>query len=124
LKGFKRFSALLSVIFIAQFVLGQSSGFKYFKNYSYKEYEHQPQNWQVLQAPNGMIYVANNGGVLEYDGTQWRTIYKQGITIRSIGIDQSATIFAGGRKCIFYLAPDPKGTLKLVSLKAHLDKKY
>jgi DNA-binding CsgD family transcriptional regulator len=32
------------------------------------------QNWAISQAANGLIYVANNYGILEYDGSQFRLL--------------------------------------------------
>jgi len=52
----------------------QSHGFKYIKNYSAEEYKLHPQNWSVRQDKRGLIYVGNNGGLLEFDGVSWRTI--------------------------------------------------
>ena len=99
----------------------QDAGFKYLRNYSYREYDHQPQNWGLAQAPNGLIYVANNAGVLEYDGVSWRIIgvpdYK---IVRSLAIDPTGTVYIGGKGDIGYLAPDAKGSLQYVSLSDQL----
>jgi signal transduction histidine kinase/DNA-binding response OmpR family regulator/ligand-binding sensor domain-containing protein len=103
---------------ISQNLHSQETGFKYFKNYSYKEYDHQAQNWGMVQAKNGIIYVANQGGVLEFDGVSWRVI---GIpdyddAVHSIAIDNPGTIFIGGNNKIGYLSPDSNGTLRYESL--------
>jgi signal transduction histidine kinase/ligand-binding sensor domain-containing protein len=107
--------------FITQSLYGHETGFKYLKNYSYKEYDHQAQNWGMVQAENGIIYVANNGGVLEFDGVSWRVI---GIpnydTVRSIAVDNFGTVFIGGNNKFGYLALDSNGTLKYESLVNHL----
>lgn len=100
----------------------QDAGYKFFKNYGYKEYDHQAQNWGIAQAPNGLIYVANNGGVLEYDGVSWRIIgfpdYK---IVRSLAIAPTGTVYIGGKGDIGYLAPDAKGSLQYVSLLDRLE---
>ncbi|MCX6580004.1 MAG: response regulator [Candidatus Aminicenantes bacterium] len=100
----------------------QDAGFKYLRNYSYREYDHQPQNWGLAQAPNGLIYVANNAGVLEYDGVSWRIIgvpdYK---IVRSLAIDPTGTVYIGGKGDIGYLAPDAKGSLQYASLLDRLE---
>ncbi|UCH95373.1 MAG: hypothetical protein JSV88_00625, partial [Candidatus Aminicenantes bacterium] len=99
----------------------QSPGFKYFKNYSYKEYDHQPQNWGIAQAKNGIIYVANHGGVLEFDGVSWRLISTPEYdTVRSLAIDKTGTIYIGGNNKIWYLAHDSTGALIYKSLLNHL----
>ena len=107
---------------ISQDLHSQETGYKYFKNYSYKEYNHSPQNWGMVQAENGIIYVANQGGVLEFDGVSWRPIYKDipNYTVRSIAIDETGTIYIGGNNEIGYLAPNEKGVLKYNSLRKYL----
>ncbi len=95
-------------------------GYKYFKNYSYKEYDHQAQNWGIAQAQNGIIYVANHGGVLEFDGVSWRIIDVPNHTVHSIAIDKEGVIYIGGKNEIGFLAPDSKGMLKYNSLRRFL----
>ncbi|MBP0905406.1 two-component regulator propeller domain-containing protein [Mariniflexile gromovii] len=38
------------------------------------DYDGENQNWMISQAPNKFIYVANNEGLLEYNGAKW-TMY-------------------------------------------------
>jgi signal transduction histidine kinase/DNA-binding response OmpR family regulator/ligand-binding sensor domain-containing protein len=102
---------------ISQNLYSEETGCKYFKNYSYKEYDHQAQNWGMAQAKNGIIYVANQGGVLEFDGVSWRVIGIPGYdTVHSIVIDNSGIIFIGGNNKIGYLSPGSNGTLRYESL--------
>ncbi|HLP48988.1 MAG TPA: hypothetical protein VK469_23810, partial [Candidatus Kapabacteria bacterium] len=68
---------LMTAVMIALFLSPaisycQSYGFKYIKNYSVEEYKLHPQNWSVLQDKRGLIYIGNNGGLLEFDGVSWR----------------------------------------------------
>ncbi len=99
------------------YIYSQVEGFKYLKNYHYREYDHQPQNWAMLQAPNGILYVANNGGVLEYDGVSWRIIgLPEYEPVRSMDSDQNGTIYIGGVNKIGYLAPNATGQLLFVAL--------
>ena len=109
------------LLLISQDLYSEGTGYKYFENYSYKKYEHQPQNWGIAQAQNGIIYVANHGGVLVYDGASWRLITVPNDTVRSIAIDKAGTVYVGGNGEIGYLAPDNKGFLQYVSLVGHLD---
>ena len=130
------FSRFKQTIFILQFFVfgcllqyssglyAENQGFKYSRNYSYKEYDHLPQNWGMAQAKNGIIYAANHGGVLEYDGVSWRVIYLPDHTLRSLTIDEKGTIFMGGMNEIWYLAPDSTGSLKYVSLLDQLQDEY
>jgi signal transduction histidine kinase/DNA-binding response OmpR family regulator len=118
---------ILTILFLGLFscsvpdIYSQSPGFKYFKNYCYEEYDHQPQNWGIDQAKNGTIYVANQGGVLEFDGVSWRVIATpQYDIVRSLTIDRTGTIYIGGINKIWYLAPDSTGSLKYKSLLNYL----
>lgn len=43
-------------------------------NYTPEDYFAHKQNWQVRQHSNGYLYFANNSGVLEFDGSNWRLI--------------------------------------------------
>ncbi|MDR1681226.1 MAG: hypothetical protein LBS12_05540 [Prevotellaceae bacterium] len=44
-------------------------------NYRLSQYRAADQNWAVTQDGQGIIYVANNGGLLEFDGVHW-TLHK------------------------------------------------
>ena len=98
-----------------------STGQKYFENYTPKEYQGHNQNWAVLQDKRGIIYVANNSGIKEFDGLSWRQIDVSNQTVRSLAIDEIDTIYVGGKDEIGYLAPNAKGTLQYVSLLKYLD---
>jgi DNA-binding CsgD family transcriptional regulator len=43
-------------------------------NFSPKDYQADNQNWSIAQGENKHIYIANNKGLLEYDGEAW-TLY-------------------------------------------------
>ncbi len=101
---------------------GEAPGLKYFKNYSPEVYILQPQNWCIVQDRRGIMYAANHGGVLEYDGVSWRTIMIPNQTARSIAVDDAGTIFVGGVDELGYLEPSPQGQLEYISLLAHIDR--
>ena len=41
------------------------------QNFSVKEYNSSCQNWDLHVSPDGNLYVANNSGLLEFDGNTW-----------------------------------------------------
>jgi signal transduction histidine kinase/DNA-binding response OmpR family regulator len=94
---------------------------KYLKNYSPEDYLLQPQNWCIIQDQRGIIYAANQGGLLEFDGIAWKEIVINNSAAYSLAIDDSGTIYVGGRDEIGFLAPDSKETLTYRSLVSHLD---
>jgi signal transduction histidine kinase/DNA-binding NarL/FixJ family response regulator/ligand-binding sensor domain-containing protein len=96
-------------------------GFKYFKNYTLADYSLQPQNWAILQDKRGVIYVGNQGGLLEYDGVSWHTIKVPNWSVRSMAVDDKGTLYIGGENEIGFMAPDPGGNLKYESLLHHLE---
>ncbi|MGD2089251.1 MAG: hypothetical protein PVH61_23945 [Candidatus Aminicenantes bacterium] len=49
-------------------------GFKNIKNFTSLDYDLLSQNWCITRDTRGVIYAANQGGVLEYDGVTWQTI--------------------------------------------------
>lgn len=49
-------------------------GIPYYKNFQPSEYNGDEKNWTACQSADGIMYFANNSGVLEYDGATWRKI--------------------------------------------------
>jgi signal transduction histidine kinase/DNA-binding response OmpR family regulator/ligand-binding sensor domain-containing protein len=95
-------------------------GLNYVKNYSPEEYDLEPQNWDIAQDNRGIIYVANHGGLLEYDGVSWRKIGIPNLNARSLAVDSDGTIYVGGNNEFGFLVPDSNGTLQYKSLVNHL----
>jgi signal transduction histidine kinase/DNA-binding response OmpR family regulator len=116
----------VAILFVAQQkVFCQTTidnGFKYFINYSRDEYDYPPQNWCCLQDKRGIIYIANQGGLLEFDGVSWECINIPNKSVRSIAIDNSGIIYIGGRDEIGYLTPNKKSSLQYESLIKHLNR--
>jgi len=99
----------------------RESGFKYIRNYSPKEYDHKPQNWAIVQDENGIIYVANQGGLLQYDGVSWRLLLIPNWNVLSLAVDKkTGTVCIGGNNEIGFLDADLNGSLKYVSLLGQL----
>ena len=130
LKGFfnpkKRFLFLALLLFgfsfwIPQKGVCQDTGYKYFTNYSPDEYDSHVQNWSILQDKRGIIYVANQATLLEFDGVSWGKITVPNSSVRSLVIDDNGTIYIGGRNEIGFLAPDENEALQYVSLVNYID---
>lgn len=64
-----RYSIFLFIFFINANLLAQFT--PYFQNHVLSEYNAGNQNWDVSKSENGKVYVANNKGLLEYDGLKW-----------------------------------------------------
>lgn len=86
------------------------------KNFSHRDYLGHSQNWSLVQDHRGIVYVANNNGVLEYDGSDWRTISTNGALVRSLDVDNAGRIWVGGQDELGYLAADSNCTMSYYSL--------
>ncbi len=93
------------------------SGIPSIKNFTKKEYNAGQQNWSIVQDKRGIMYFANNSGVLEYDGTHWQLIELSNNTnARSLDISGQGVIYVGGQNEIGYLSPSANGKLEYKSL--------
>lgn len=92
-------------------------GLPFIQNFSPNDYGGaHAQNWAVLQDNRGVMYFGNSIGVLEFDGVSWRLISIPNAVVRSLAMDESGTVYVGGRGEFGYLAPDSIGALHYVSL--------
>ena len=117
---FIRKYSILFLLFFPFLILAQSInlGTPFTKNFQKKDYKGGTQNWDVAQSQQGILYFANNNGLLRYDGTEWSCIPLPNKTIlRSIAIDDNGKIYAGGQGEVGYFFPNENGVLDFVSLK-------
>lgn len=86
-------------------------------NYNSDHYKAGMQNWDVAQDKRGILYFANNEGLLSFNGRFWRMYRLPNLTAaRSVEIDSKNRIFVGGQDEIGYFFPDENGVLKYNSL--------
>lgn len=75
------------------------------------------QNWDISQDQRGFLYVANNLGLLEYDGAQWRKYGIENNTrLRSVFADSDGKIYVGGQNQFGYFQADSAGRFIFKSL--------
>ena len=92
-------------------------------NYSKLAYGAGNQNSNIVQDSSGIIYFANNVGLLSFDGTYWRTYPLPNKTVvRSLAIGKNNRIYIGGQEEFGFFSPSPKGELVYTSLKSLLSK--
>jgi hypothetical protein len=98
--------------------LGQNTiGIPNIVNYSKMVYRAGSQNWGIAQDKNGIMYFANNEGMLSFDGTFWRLYPLPNKTIaRSIAISEDKRIYIGGQGEIGYFSAGTSGELIYTSL--------
>jgi DNA-binding CsgD family transcriptional regulator len=92
-------------------------------NYLKTDYNGGLQNWDIKQDNNKIIYIANNEGLLSFDGTYWNLYPLANKTIvRAICIGDKGKIYTGGQDEIGYFQPDHSGKLIYHSLISYLSK--
>jgi ligand-binding sensor domain-containing protein/DNA-binding CsgD family transcriptional regulator len=86
-------------------------------NYSKQAYSAGLQNWDIKQDRNGILYLANNEGLLSFDGRFWNLYPLPNKTIvRSVEITADGRIYVGGQDELGYFAPGSNGRLEYHSL--------
>ncbi|BAX82602.1 triple tyrosine motif-containing protein [Labilibaculum antarcticum] len=127
----KRISLIFLLIFLSNLHVSskvKSTGIPFIKNHHRSEYKGGTQNWDIAQTPNGLLYFANNEGVLEFDGNNWRVIsMPNNSVVRSLAVDSSGQVFVGAYNEFGYLKPDNQGKLiyhSLVDLLPEKDREF
>lgn len=94
------------------------------RNFKKSEYGGGTQNWGISQDYRGFIYVANNNGVLQFDGKFWNLFYMPDSSklVRSV-LCVGDTIFTGSFEEFGYFLHNPQHGLVYHSLMPLLDKK-
>jgi ligand-binding sensor domain-containing protein len=116
------------LIFALFFSVGQASaqntvGLPQIINYSRSDFHAGSQTWSIDQDSRGIMYFANNEGLITYDGNYWKVYSLPNKTImRSLAIDAKDRIYVGGQDEIGYFQPDQKGILQYTSLKNLISK--
>jgi ligand-binding sensor domain-containing protein/DNA-binding CsgD family transcriptional regulator len=109
---------LLLLIFFPLSSFSQNTiGLPDITNYSKQTYGGGLQNWDIKQDKNGIVYVANNEGMLSFDGRNWNLYALPNKTIvRSVEIGADNRIYAGGQDELGYFSPAENGRLQYHSL--------
>lgn len=95
------------------------------KTYTSEDYKASEQNWAVIQNNDGIVYVGNSTGILEFDGVRWKTITLPNQRIvRNFTKDSKGRIYVGGYNEIGYIEADSAGNSNYVSLIPKLDEKH
>lgn len=103
----------------------QQIGQPFGKYYSSQEYQGGIQNWRINQNKEGIIYIANNFGLLEYDGNSWNRFQTPMVTkLRDVSFGASGIIYVASQGDFGYFVPDMTGKLTYFSLADSLPEKY
>ena len=86
------------------------------KNFSTKDYLAENQNWNISQAENKFMYVANNKGLLEFNGANWQLYSTPNETImRSVKAFKNK-VFTGFYMDFGYWVKNNVGVLEYTSI--------
>ncbi|MDO6519866.1 triple tyrosine motif-containing protein [Zobellia uliginosa] len=119
---FLRFYKLAIVLFFGlQFLQAQET--PPIVKFSASEYGAENQNWDVTQNLQGYIYVANNEGLLEYDGSRW-ALYPSfnNAAIRSLS-SYKDKVYSGSYMEFGYWTKNDKGAMDYHSISESIKEK-
>ena len=121
-------SSIVWLVLLLQYhaVTGQSfSGLPFKQYYNAREYQGGIQNRNITQNQYGILYIANNFGLLEYDGTEWRRFPLPNETkVRDVTISQDGHIYIAAQGDFGFFTPNEYHTLEYVSLADSLSDEY
>ena len=115
-----RYLLIFELLMTTLTLSGQYSniGTPFIQPYTKQQYRGGTQNWGYAQDQRGILYVANNEGLLEFNGREWTIYPLPNRTIaRSVAIDAEGRIFTGGQDEVGYFSPDDRGVLQYHSIK-------
>ncbi|MBX3241584.1 MAG: hypothetical protein KIT80_11410 [Chitinophagaceae bacterium] len=93
-------------------------------NFTKQVYNAGAQNWNIGQDAQGIIYVANNEGLLTFDGSYWKKYPLPNLTIiRSLAVTDNGRVYIGAQGEIGYFEPGEKGELLYHSLNTLIPEK-
>lgn len=109
---------ILSTLLCGRLVGQNPVGLPDIINYEKTTYGAGTQNWGIQQDRNGILYFANNEGLLTFDGTFWKTYPIANKTIvRSLAIAPDHRIYVGAQGDFGYFSPAANGKLQYHSLR-------
>lgn len=82
-----------------------------------------PQNFSLVQSPDGEVFIGNYAGVGQFDGKQWDLVgLPNGDVARSLAVDARGRVYVGGINLFGHLERDATGELQFTDLSAGLGK--
>lgn len=116
------FKKILINILIVLFPFGLNAQIKpigtpFIHNYTRSSYQAGSQTWDIEQGSNGMMYFANNNGLLEFDGSYWNVYpLPNKSVLRSIEMGNESLLYAGGFNELGYYTINEMGGATYTSL--------
>ncbi len=116
---YNNYKVIYLLLFICSFSEINASSLYYgipgIRNYSRSEYNGGIQNWSFTEAENGLLYFANNSGLLEYNGGNW-SLYQSVKAVNRVVCADGNRIYIGAFNDFGYYEENEKGCLQYHSL--------
>ncbi|MEM1136712.1 MAG: triple tyrosine motif-containing protein [Bacteroidota bacterium] len=94
-------------------------------NFTTEKYKGGIQNWDITQGTYDLLFVANNFGLLVYDGEKWEAIpVNEATRILSVAYGVDQFIYIGGQGDFGFFSATNSGKLEYTSLKEKLPDIY
>ena len=82
---YRLLTILISFLFTAHAMRASVAiPYVFVKNYTVDDYKASCQNWGFSLTPDGMLYVANNSGLLAFDGNTWKLYSLPGAEVKRL----------------------------------------
>ncbi|HLX90456.1 MAG TPA: response regulator [Puia sp.] len=94
-------------------------GLPFVTNFRPKDFQAYPQAWATCEDDRGLIYIGNQGYILQYDGVTWKKISVANngtVAIRAIVKNKNGLVYYASISDFGYLAPDSIGQMRAISL--------
>ena len=86
-------------------------------NFNKEQYNANSKNWSISHAGNGVMYIGNNAGLLQFDGIHWNLYPMPNETkVRSVLVASNQRIYVGAYEEFGYWEEDSFGQLHYTSL--------
>ncbi len=87
-----------------------------------EQYKSHPQIWAITQDARGILHIANNNGVMRYDGVRFEDLPAPGgAVVRSLATDPAGRVWYGSQRDFGVIEADATGQPWLKSLVGELD---
>ena len=118
--NYKEIRTFLIVWFVFVFCFNSKAqspiyGIQKIRNFSRVDYAGGLQSWSFSEADNGLLYFANNSGLLGYDGTHW-SLYKSVTAVNRVVCADGNRIFVGAYDEFGFYEENERGKLIYHSL--------
>ncbi|GAB1489527.1 hypothetical protein MASR2M8_19800 [Opitutaceae bacterium] len=101
-------------------IAAPEAGLPIIRNYRPTEYRGHPQVFGIAVASNGLVYLGNQEGMIEFDGTSWRHHPAPSSNLYRILADPDGSLWVGGNDTFGHFVPTTAGEWRYDNLAADL----